>query len=116
MIMSILGVYLVVSGLFLLLKSKTVPMLLHDFFEHRAVMYLAGACLLLVGGLIVFGEFAQLWVRILGWAILIKGVMYILTPEFFKKLAKKLGKGTVKFLGLVCVVLGVWLLKTAGVF
>jgi uncharacterized protein YjeT (DUF2065 family) len=115
MIASILGVYLVVSGLFLILRSKTVPMLLHDFLEHRAVMYLAGACLLLVGGLIVFGEYKELWVRIVGWAVLIKGIMYILTPEQFKKLSKKFGKGSVKFLGVVSVALGVWLLKMSGI-
>ncbi len=42
----ILGVYLVVSGLFLLLRGKTIPHLLRDFFDHPAIVYLTGVILI----------------------------------------------------------------------
>jgi len=59
----LLGVYLGVSGLFLIFKSKTVPHLLEDFFEHRAVTYLTGIILIFLSSmyLIQYNIWTDTW-------------------------------------------------------
>lgn len=36
----VLGLYLIISGFFLIFRGKTVTHLLEDFFGHPAVVYL----------------------------------------------------------------------------
>jgi uncharacterized membrane protein HdeD (DUF308 family) len=103
----VLGVYVIVSGLFLVLRGKTVPMLLKDFFAHRAVMYLSGLILIIVGGLFVFGEVEQTWMKILGWLTLIKGAVYILMPEAFFSFAKRTSRSVLAVTGILCIAIGV---------
>ena len=47
----LLGTYLIISGLFLITRGKTVPHLLKDFFEHPAIVYLTGAFLIVLSSL-----------------------------------------------------------------
>lgn len=84
-IVKVLGVYMIVSGLFLLFRSKTLPLLLKDFFEHPATLFLAGLVLIILGGILVFSKAQSIVVTVLGWIVLLKGAAYILAPQLFKK-------------------------------
>lgn len=91
-IIKALSIYLVVSGLFVLLRGKTLPLVLKDMIEHRAVMWLAGFLLIMVGGSLALGSNELLFVTVIGWLIVIKGALYILAPEFFTRFLLFLGR------------------------
>jgi len=107
----ILGVYLVVSGLFLIFRGKTVPMLLKDFFNHPAIVYLTGAILVFLSTLMLIQN--NVWdgswrmiITMFTWLVFIKGVAYILIPE---SLSKVVSRGFIKSLnlyGLVAIIIG----------
>jgi uncharacterized protein YjeT (DUF2065 family) len=110
----ILGTYLIVSGLFLLFRGKTVPHMLKDFFDHPAIMYLAGVLLVFFSSLMLI--LGNVWdgtwrtlVTILVWLVLLKGVAYILMPEVFRKLVNKTILGSLNLYGLVAVGAGFFL-------
>lgn len=107
---SILGAYLLVSGIFLITKGKTLPTILRDFFDHKAVVFLAGAILIFLGGALAFDKMAETWIRILGSAILLKGAIYILAPEIFEKMNFFKIKQNLFFFGLIAIVAGIYLL------
>src|SRR3989338_10465915 len=82
----VLGIYLVISGLFLLFRGKTVPKLLQDFFGHPAFVYLTGVILVLFSSVFLLDN--NLWdgtwrtvITIFAWAVFIKGVAYIFVPD-----------------------------------
>lgn len=109
LIAKVIGVYVIVSGLFLILRGKTLPMLLKDFFEHKAVMFLSGAVLIFVGGVMALQSTGPLWLTIIGWLVLLKGALYILAPEFFMRLFPKKANLPFALIGVICIVIGLFL-------
>jgi len=112
LVAKILGVYLVVSGLFLIFRGKTVPHLLRDFFDHPALLYLSGVILLFLSTLYLLQN--NVWdgtwrtvITVIAWAVLVKGVSYILFPGILYKIANKKIFGFVSILGVIAVVAGV---------
>jgi len=110
----ILGIYLIVSGLFLLFRGKTVPQLIRDLFDHPAVVYLAGALLIFLSSafLIQYNVWDGTWhtlVTVLMWAVFAKGVMYILAPETLHRLVTKKMMELLNFYGIIALVAGVYL-------
>ncbi|MDO8742582.1 MAG: hypothetical protein Q7J45_03570 [bacterium] len=112
----ILGVYMVVSGLFLIFRGKTVPHLLQDFFSHPAMLYLTGAVLIFLSTLFLLQH--NVWdgtwrtiITIFGWMILAKGVAYILFPEMLHKLVTKKLLDSVNLFGLITLIAGVLLFR-----
>ncbi len=108
-IIKALSVYLVVSGLFVLLRGKTLPVVLKDLMDHRAVMWLAGFLLIMVGGFLVFGTSPLLFVTVFGWLIVVKGALYIIAPEFFTRFVFTLSRPLLVLLGVVIVLFGIFL-------
>ena len=104
-----LGIYLIVSGLFILFRGKTLPLLIKDLLQHRAVMWLAGFILIMVGSVIVFGTNDSQLVAVIGWLVLLKGVVYILVPESLTSFAKKIPSSALALLGLAIIYLGLLL-------
>jgi len=110
----VLGVYLIVSGLFLIFRGKTVAQLIRDLFDHPAVVYLAGALLIFLSSLflIQFNVWDGTWrtlVTVLMWAIFAKGVLYILAPEMLHRLVTKKMMESLNLYGLIALVAGVYL-------
>lgn len=110
----ILGVYLIVSGFFLLIRGKTLPAMLKDFFEHPAIVYLTGVILLFLSTLFLLQN--NIWdgtwrsvVTFFVWMVLIKGLMYILAPEILHKFVSKKILDMVNVFGIVAIVAGVCL-------
>lgn len=110
----VLAVYMVVSGLFLLVRAKTLPMLLKDFFGHPAVVYLAGAILVFLGSMLVFrsqywaAEW-QTWTAIFGGLVLAKGIVYILIPQALANLHIERSRVGVAITGVITIALGILL-------
>lgn len=108
----VLGLYLVVSGLFLVFRGKTVPHLLKDFFNHPAIVYLAGAMLIFLSAIFLVQN--NIWdgtwrtiITIVAWATLIKGVAYILFPEVLHRMVTKKVLDFVNVFGLIAIIAGV---------
>ena len=105
----VLGIYLLVSGLFLLFRGKTLPLVLKDMIKHRSVMWLAGFMLIMIGGLIAYGTRDSLFITVIGWVILVKGALYILAPELFTSFFLKISRPLLTSSGIVIILLGLYL-------
>lgn len=112
----ILGVYMVVSGLFLIFRGKTVPHLLQDFFDHPAMLYLTGVVLIFLSTLFLLQH--NVWdgtwrtiITVFGWMILGKGIAYILFPEALHKLVTKKLLESVNLFGISTLIAGVLLFR-----
>ncbi len=110
----ILAVYFVISGLFLLIKGKTLPLILKDFFSHPAIVYLTGVILMFLGlAILIQNKTADPSVKILagmfGWLVLLKGLVYIFMPKILSDLITKKFHGWFGGLGLAALILGIYL-------
>lgn len=110
----ILGLYLVVSGIFMVSRGKTLPHMIKDFFDHPAVLYLAGAILIFLSSLFLLQ--GNIWdgtwrtvITIIAWATLIKGIAYILAPDMLRQMITKKLMDTVNLYGVVAIIAGVYL-------
>ncbi len=109
----ILGVYLVVSGLFLILKAKTVPALLKDFFDHPAVTYLTGVILIFLTTmfLIQYNVWEYSWkgvVTAFAWIVLLKGLVYVFAPKILSESVKRF-RGWFGAWGVLAIIIGIYL-------
>ncbi len=110
----LLGTYLIISGLFLITRGKTIPRLLKDFFDHPAIVYLAGAFLIVLSSLFLIQN--NVWdgtwrtiVTAFVWLVLLKGVAYILAPEALHSLVSKKLLEKVSIYGIVAIIVGLFL-------
>ncbi|MDO8522449.1 MAG: hypothetical protein Q7S08_04155 [bacterium] len=110
----LLGTYLVVSGLFLLMRGKTIPHLLKDFFGHPAVVYLTGIILVTLSALLIIEN--NVWdgtwhtlITIFAWLILFKGLAYVFIPETIHKMASQKFRGSFSAFGLIAVIAGLYI-------
>lgn len=110
----LLGTYLVVSGLFLIMRGKTVPHLLKDFFGHPAIVYLTGLVLVTLSTLLIIEN--NVWngswysvISVFAWLVLLKGLGYIFFPEVLQRMARRRLAGSLSLFGLVAVIIGVYI-------
>ena len=110
----LLGTYLVVSGLFLIMRGKTVPHLLKDFFGHPAIVYLTGLILVILSALLIIEN--NVWngswysvISVFAWLVLLKGLGYIFFPEALQKMARRRLAGSLSLFGLVTAIVGVYI-------
>jgi uncharacterized protein YjeT (DUF2065 family) len=112
LVAKIFGVYLVVAGLFLLIKGKTVPSLLRDFFDHPAMSYLTGIILITLSAtyLLQYNIWTGFWqtvVTIFVWLVFIKGILYIFAPKVLSRMVKNF-TGAFRVYGVIAVIIGVY--------
>ena len=110
----LLGTYLIVSGLFLLLRGKTIPHLLKDFFGHPAIVYLTGILLVFLSALLIITNNVwdgtwQTLITVLAWIILLKGLGYIFFPEALQRIVSRKLLGSLSLFGLIAVIAGLYL-------
>lgn len=110
----VLGIYLIISGVFLMFRGQTLPNMLKDFFGHPAIVYLTGVILIFLSS--VFLVQNNVWdgtwrtiITLLAWATLIKGVAYIFAPEALHRMVTKKMMDSVNLYGLIALVAGVYL-------
>ena len=114
LVAKVMGVYLVVSGLFIIVKGKTLPHLLRDFFDHPAVVYLTGVILVFMSSvyLIEYNIWDGSWktlVTIFVWMVLIKGLMYVFAPKMLDEMSIRRFKSSFGVYGVVAIMVGAYL-------
>ncbi len=114
LVSKILGIYLVVSGLFILLKGKTVPHLLKDFFDHPATVYLTGIILIFLSSmyLIQYNVWDGTWrtiVTVFVWLVMLKGLVYIFFPRMISEVSINKMRNLFGAYGLIAIIIGVYL-------
>ena len=110
----ILGIYLVVSGLFLLIRGKMVSHLLKDFFDHPAIMYLTGIILIFLSSiyLLQYNTWDGTWrtiITLFVWVVLFKGLAYIFAPRVLSELTVKKFRSAFASYGLIAIAVGLYL-------
>jgi len=114
LVAKIFGIYLVVSGLFLIFKGKAIPHLLKDFFGHPATVYLTGIILIFLSSmyLIQYNIWDGTWrviITIVAWFAMLKGVLYIFAPGVLSETVIKKFKGLFGVYGLIAIIVGLYL-------
>ncbi len=112
--LKLFALYLVVSGLFLILRGKSVPLLLKDFFGHPAMVYITGIILVFLATmyLLQYNIWNGTWKTIptvFAWLVLVKGVSYIFFPKMLNEIAIKKSRQMFNLYGFVSVAIGLYL-------
>ena len=112
--LKLLAIYMVVSGLFLILKGKSFTMVLKDFFGHPATVYLTGIILVFLSSmyLIQYNIWDGTWrviITIAAWAVLLKGLGYVFFPKMLNEMMMRKSKQAFSFYGFVSVLVGLYL-------
>ena len=115
LVAKVMGVYLIISGLFLLIRGKSLPMMMKDFFDHPAIVYLTGVILIFISTLYLVGN--NVWdgtcntvVTIFVWMVLAKGIAYVLFPEVLHKVSNNFMVKGLNIYGVVGIVIGLSLI------
>lgn len=115
----IFGLFMAGMGLAILINLKSFMDMVEDFMKNTALKYLAGIFLVFIGGAVVFSH--NVWtggwpvlVTFIGWAVMLKGLMFLIFPKVMKVMAKNvLNMKMLVFGGVTVLVVGIYLLYTA---
>ena len=107
----VLGVYFMVSGIFVVTHKKTLAKLLKDLFDHRAVTFIIGLILLLGGAALILagGDNTPFIITLISWAILLKGLAYIFAPEWMHGVVRSINVKSYSLMGVLTAAIGVYL-------
>lgn len=113
LVAKIFGVYLVVAGLLLLFKGKSIPHMIRDFFDHPAVTYLTGIILIFLATmyLIPFNIWDGTWktlITVFVWLVMLKGLMYVFFPRALSEFAIAKYRKWFGLYGIIAIVIGVY--------
>ena len=112
----LLGLYLIVSGILMIVREQAMIELVPKFIDSPALMYFLGSLRILIGLAIVLAH--AMWVGTLGliiylvgWVALLRGIAMLLLPaETERKILGIFSRGNVSYAtALVAIVLGGWL-------
>lgn len=110
----IIGLYLTIVSLAMMTNSKSAKKMFHDFTGNRGLIVFAGGITLILGLLIVLNH--NIWVSnwtvvisLVGWFILIKGLVILFFPDAIIEHSKKMEEK--KHLTQLC-----WIPLIVGVF
>lgn len=108
-----LGVYFIISSLFVILKRKTLAMVLKDLLDHQALTYIVGIIITIAGAALIYSnkvtDGITNFIEIISWMILIKGIFYIFFPEIIKNTLKGFTRITYTLTGLAVLAVGIYL-------
>ena len=93
-IAKIIGLVSVISTLAILVRYKTVLEMEEYIIKNPVITYLSGFFALIIGALLVVSHPIWTWdwrvvITIIGWMVLIKGILRIFFPEAVRKLIEK---------------------------
>jgi len=114
LVAKVLGIYLMVAGLFLIIKGRSIPHLLRDFFDHPAITFLTGVILIFLSSmyLVQYNIWDGTWktvITIFVWLVMLKGLVYIFMPQMLSELVIKKSRGLFGIYGLVAILVGSYL-------
>ena len=110
------GLYYLISGVAILLRSKEFKNMLDDFIKNTYHIYFVGLFLTIIGILLVLTH--NVWeggwvviITVMSWLILFKGVVYLLLPrDMLKSQIKWLGeKNWYTIGGVISILIGLYL-------
>ena len=115
-ISQILGITFTVMGVSLLVNKKETTSFIDEVMRNKAVMWVLGFITTTLGATI--GVFNNIWtsglelfITIIGWLTLIKGITILVFPNFSASYYKKVNKENMLVIGgLIIVILGLILL------
>lgn len=113
-----LGVMMAAFGLGVLLNQDWYKKMLTDIVKSPVLMYVVGAFTTLLGTFLVLshnvwgGGFFTTFITVLSWAILVKGLVFLVVPHFQVKVIKWFSgiKNHMVICGAVALAIGVYLL------
>ena len=112
----VMGLYLMLEGLLVLTRQKFVMNLINDLDKNRALMFVTGAMVTILGLLVVLNHnvWEASWMvvpTIIGWIMVVKGVMALFVPKVLLAKGKKIAKNRnmAVLLGLIAVGVGAYL-------
>ncbi|MAZ67465.1 hypothetical protein CL652_01695 [bacterium] len=112
----IMGLYLLLEGLVVLTRRKFVLNIVNDISRHKALMFVTGAMVFILGLLVVLSH--NVWEAswrviptIIGWAMVVKGVAIFFVPRVVMNKAKKFAKNRnmAVLAGIIAVAVGAYL-------
>jgi hypothetical protein len=108
-----IGVYFILSGLFVIFNRKTLTLILKDLFDHRAITYVIGVFIAIAGTALILSNKVtdpiSNFIEIISWMILIKGILYIFFPDVIKGMMKGFTKFTYFLAGVAVLAVGIYL-------
>ena len=109
----LMGVYLLVEGIFLLTRQAFVRSVISDLMKSPGLRLLSGLMALIIGLVLVLNHNIWAWsyegiITILSWLIVLKSVIYLLFSEkIVLRCMQMFNKtGWYVFTGLVAIVIG----------
>lgn len=112
----VIGLYLMLEGLVVLTRRKFVMNIVNDLSDHKALMFVTGGMLVILGLLIVLNH--NVWEAswrvvptIVGWILVIKGVTALFVPNMLIEKGKRMAKNRqlAVLLGVAALVIGAYL-------
>ncbi len=111
-----LGPLLIIGGILLITQTARILSVTTDFLSNDALLLLSGFIELILGlGVVTlhqrWNSFTAFIVSLLGWVILIEGMLLLFAPEMMREAANTILIYARAFpiLGCVLALLGVWL-------
>lgn len=112
----VFGLYLIIVGSLVLLKQKTLVLVVNDFFKYNGFVFFAGIIILIMGLLLVVShnvwEPGLAWIiTLLAWGTLVKGMLYLFLPKAtLAKVGRLFSKsGWHPWVGIAAIALGIYL-------
>lgn len=110
----VMGLYLVIVYVSVLLNKKLMPALIKDVAKNTGFTMFGGAMALIVGLLVVLTH--NVWspdwiglVTLLGWVILIKGVLMVLMPKKAPKWGMNISDNALTVSAIIMLLIGIYL-------
>lgn len=114
LVAKVMGIYMVVSGFMLILKGKSLVMMMKDFYNHPALVYLTSTILIFLSSIYLI-QF-NLWdsvprviVTIFVWLIMLKGLSYIFIPKLLSGISVKKYQKYFMLYGFIAMFVGIYL-------
>lgn len=109
------GLYLLITGVALLVRSQSLRSVIHEFERNPALIVVSGVFTMMFGLLFVLAHNVwelnwRLLITILAYLTLIKGILRLYFPHWSKKHLKKLNNlQSFRVIGLIAIILGIYL-------
>ncbi len=113
----VLGWYLVIMGLFLIVRRSVVIAAMSDIMAQTGLLFVIAFITLIAGLMIVVSH--NVWVMswpviitIIGWLALISGIIRLFCPEFIHRMWRKISvkPETFTISGVIILLIGLFLL------
>lgn len=107
-IYQLLGLAFFALGLGMLANPKTARQFFEETVYNAATVYYAGLAALIIGYLLIISSGASLFLSVVGWLALAKGVYLLLFPTSAEKIGKLIAKRK------ICLGFSTWIIMLLG--